>query len=215
MLAHGAGGNTLVWWQQVPHFARRCRVVTFDHRGFGRSHCARRTRAGAPLRRRPRRRCSTSAGIDRAALVCQSMGGWTGMQFALRASRARRGDGLSGTPGGADSRRRCWPRCHARQPRRAAWTRDAGVERAASGAGRRTSSSAIPAAALLYAPDRGAQSAGALAQPALHEVMIDPARAGAAGRFPTLLVGGEHDRLFAARRAGRRRRRHPRARVLR
>ena len=37
VFAHGAGGNTLVWWQQVPYFAARYRVVTFDHRGFGRS----------------------------------------------------------------------------------------------------------------------------------------------------------------------------------
>jgi pimeloyl-ACP methyl ester carboxylesterase len=36
VLAHGAGGNTLVWWQQVPHFARAHRVVAFDHRGLAR-----------------------------------------------------------------------------------------------------------------------------------------------------------------------------------
>ena len=37
--AHGAGGNTLVWWQQIPYFARDHKVVVFDHRGFGRSPC--------------------------------------------------------------------------------------------------------------------------------------------------------------------------------
>ena len=40
VLAHGAGGNAMVWWQQVPHFARRHTVVVFDHRGFFRSRCA-------------------------------------------------------------------------------------------------------------------------------------------------------------------------------
>ena len=40
VLAHGAGGNTLVWWQQIAHFARRHKVVAFDHRGWGRSQCA-------------------------------------------------------------------------------------------------------------------------------------------------------------------------------
>ena len=35
ILAHGAGGNHLVWWQQVPVLAERYRVVTFDHRAFG------------------------------------------------------------------------------------------------------------------------------------------------------------------------------------
>ena len=39
VFAHGAGGNTLIWWQQIPHFARSRRVLSFDHRGFGRSLC--------------------------------------------------------------------------------------------------------------------------------------------------------------------------------
>ena len=37
VFAHGAGGNALSWWQQVPTFAERYSVVTFDHRAFGRS----------------------------------------------------------------------------------------------------------------------------------------------------------------------------------
>jgi pimeloyl-ACP methyl ester carboxylesterase len=37
VFAHGAGGNALSWWQQVPAFAERHTVVTFDHRAFGRS----------------------------------------------------------------------------------------------------------------------------------------------------------------------------------
>ncbi|MBI5289402.1 MAG: alpha/beta fold hydrolase, partial [Chloroflexi bacterium] len=37
ILAHGADGNALSWWQQVPVFARRYRVIVFDHRGFYRS----------------------------------------------------------------------------------------------------------------------------------------------------------------------------------
>ena len=40
ILAHGAGGNTLVWWQQIAHFAAGYKVVVFDHRGWGRSKCA-------------------------------------------------------------------------------------------------------------------------------------------------------------------------------
>ena len=39
-LSHGAGGNTLVWYNQVPYFAKDHTVVTFDHRGWGRSICA-------------------------------------------------------------------------------------------------------------------------------------------------------------------------------
>ena len=37
VLAHGAGGNAMSWWQQVAAFAQRYTVITFDHRAFGRS----------------------------------------------------------------------------------------------------------------------------------------------------------------------------------
>ncbi|WP_109354019.1 alpha/beta fold hydrolase [Sphingorhabdus sp. EL138] len=37
ILAHGVGGNSLAWWQQVPFLAQTHRVIIFDHRGFGRS----------------------------------------------------------------------------------------------------------------------------------------------------------------------------------
>ena len=37
LFAHGAGGNGMSWWQQVPAFAERYSAVTFDHRAFGRS----------------------------------------------------------------------------------------------------------------------------------------------------------------------------------
>jgi 3-oxoadipate enol-lactonase len=37
LFAHGAGGNAMSWWQQVPAFASHCTVITFDHRAFGRS----------------------------------------------------------------------------------------------------------------------------------------------------------------------------------
>src|SRR5262245_21403483 len=80
VFAHGAGANTRVWWQRVRAFARRNRVLTFDHRGFGRSRCEPGAETadhfGADLAA-----VLDHAGIDRAALVCQSMGGWTGLQL--------------------------------------------------------------------------------------------------------------------------------------
>ena len=36
LFAHGAGGNALTWWQQVPAISRRYTAVTFDHRAFAR-----------------------------------------------------------------------------------------------------------------------------------------------------------------------------------
>ncbi len=35
VLAHGAGGNHLVWWQQIPEFAREFRCTIYDARGWG------------------------------------------------------------------------------------------------------------------------------------------------------------------------------------
>jgi 3-oxoadipate enol-lactonase len=96
---HGSGGNALSWWQQVPHFARRFRVLVFDHRGFGRSRCA-------PEALDPARFAADlaalldAASIGRAALVCQSMGGWTGLPFALAHPERTAALVLAGTPGG-------------------------------------------------------------------------------------------------------------------
>jgi pimeloyl-ACP methyl ester carboxylesterase len=98
-LVHGSGGNALSWWQQVPHFARRHRVIVFDHRGFGRSRCA----EGALDPRHFAADLAAildAAGIERAALVCQSMGGWTGVGFALAHPGRCAALVLAGTPGG-------------------------------------------------------------------------------------------------------------------
>ena len=194
VLAHGAGGNTLVWWQQVPHFAHRHRVVTFDHRGFGRSTCA----AGHEQARHFADDLAAvldAAGVERCALVCQSMGGWTGLQLALAQPQRVAALVLSGTPAGiltpgvatalmtiasssaaAELAAPVWNRPH---PALAAdiFARD-------------------PARAFLYDQLAALNPAGALARIALQDMMTDPA--GLAGwRIPTLLVGGTHDRLFA------------------
>ncbi len=97
--AHGAGGNTLIWWQQVPYFSARYRVVVFDHRCFGRSLCP-------PEAFRPERFCEDliavldAEGIEQVGLVCQSMGGWTGLRMALEHPDRLSCLVLCGTPGG-------------------------------------------------------------------------------------------------------------------
>jgi 3-oxoadipate enol-lactonase len=100
VLAHGRGGNAASWWQQLPVFARRWRLLTFDHRGFGRSRCT--TRAAFDPRHfaNDLRVMLDAAGIQRTALVCQSMGGRTGLGFAFKYPERVTGLVLCGTTGG-------------------------------------------------------------------------------------------------------------------
>jgi 3-oxoadipate enol-lactonase len=84
LFLHGAGGNHLSWWQQVPVFAEEYRCVAVDQRGFGQSPDV----SGGPG---PGALGSDvialldHLGITRAALVAQSMGGWAAVGAAVRA----------------------------------------------------------------------------------------------------------------------------------
>jgi pimeloyl-ACP methyl ester carboxylesterase len=84
LFLHGAGGNHLSWWQQVPAFAEEYRCVTCDQRGFGQSPDV----AGGPG---PAALASDALalldhlGIARAAVVAQSMGGWAAVGAAVQA----------------------------------------------------------------------------------------------------------------------------------
>lgn len=99
VFAHGAGGNRLSWWQQTAAFEAHHRVVRFDHRCFGRSACP-------PGAFHPRHFAEDllaildAEGIDRASLVCQSMGGWTGLRTVLEAPERVASLVLCGTPAG-------------------------------------------------------------------------------------------------------------------
>lgn len=81
VFCHGAGGNHLSWWQQVPAFATRFRCVVYDQPGWGRSTTA---HGPDPARFAPDlRRLMDRLEIGRAALVGQSMGGWAVLGAAL------------------------------------------------------------------------------------------------------------------------------------
>jgi 3-oxoadipate enol-lactonase len=79
---HGAAGNHLSWWQQIPTFRKQYRCITIDHRGFGSSK--------DPEQKGATEFVNDLAGlldhleIERAALVAQSMGGRTALGFAVR-----------------------------------------------------------------------------------------------------------------------------------
>ncbi len=79
---HGAGGNHISWWQQIPVFSRRYRCVTLDHRGFGASTDP--SKEGAARFADDLEALLDRLEIERTALVAQSMGGRTASEFALR-----------------------------------------------------------------------------------------------------------------------------------
>jgi len=81
VLAHGGGGNHMSWWQQVPVLSKHFRCVTFDHRGFGFSRDLP-DGPGPEAFVEDLRQLLDHLGIQRAALVGQSMGGWTVLGFA-------------------------------------------------------------------------------------------------------------------------------------
>lgn len=82
LFIHGAGANRAAWWQQCAAFAPAHHVIAYDLPGFGESDAADPARlqeqmveaAVAVL---------AAAGATRAKVVCQSLGGWTGVRLAL------------------------------------------------------------------------------------------------------------------------------------
>ncbi|MGE3700739.1 MAG: alpha/beta fold hydrolase [Hyphomicrobiaceae bacterium] len=82
VLAHGRGGSHLSWWQQVPTLSKHCKVVTFDHRGFGLSNDVPKG-PGRAAYASDLRNLLDHLGIEKAYLVGQSMGGWTALAFAV------------------------------------------------------------------------------------------------------------------------------------
>jgi pimeloyl-ACP methyl ester carboxylesterase len=82
VFAHGLGGNLMSWWQQVAHFAPRYTCVAFSHRGFFPSTAP----AGGPD---PKDYAADVAalvdqlGLGEIRFVGQSMGGWSGVEYAL------------------------------------------------------------------------------------------------------------------------------------
>lgn len=81
--AHGAGGNAASWYQQIPHFSRNYKTIVFDHRGFARSECNVEDYHSSEFAD-DLAAILDDAGVDKTALICQSLGGWTGISFSLK-----------------------------------------------------------------------------------------------------------------------------------
>jgi pimeloyl-ACP methyl ester carboxylesterase len=101
VFAHGLGGNHLSWWQQVAHFATDYTCVVFSHRGFPPSSPV----VGA---RTPDAYADDLAALiqeinlEDVALVAQSMGGWTCLEYALREPKRVRALVMASTSGTLD-----------------------------------------------------------------------------------------------------------------
>lgn len=99
VFAHGAGGNHLSWWQQVPAFSDRYRCVTFDHRAFGQSLDL---TGGGRARFAPDvLALLDQLGIERFIFVAQSMGGRTAAGLIRRAPQRLRGVVFAGSTAGS------------------------------------------------------------------------------------------------------------------
>jgi 3-oxoadipate enol-lactonase len=84
VFAHGAGGNHLSWWQQVPEFRDSYRCVALDQRGFGRSLVEPGGEDPSPEAfRLDLVALLDELAIEKSALVAQSMGGWGCLGVAL------------------------------------------------------------------------------------------------------------------------------------
>ena len=99
VFAHGAGGTHMSWWKQLPTFSREFRCITYSQRGFGLSPDV----PGGPGRGAfvdDLRSLLDDLGIERTALVGQSMGGRSVLGFAAAHPERVEALVLSGTTGG-------------------------------------------------------------------------------------------------------------------
>lgn len=187
---HGAGGNATSWWQQIGAFRDRYRCLAHDHRGFGRSRCTP-SQFSVGAFADDALAVMDHAGVERVHLVCQSMGGWTGVQLALghpdRVASLVLSDTIGGLalPTGIESTRTM-----------AARARDAGAVSPALAADFHIRD---PAAAFLYlelgAFNTSPEQLDLFRRLFAPEVLVDPAR-GAELAMPVLLVAGLHDLIW-------------------
>lgn len=78
----GAGGSTLIWYQQVPFFSEHHTVVCVDPRGSRRSVCDQ-TDLELGLAADDLRAVLDAEGIERTAIVTHASGGYASMRMAL------------------------------------------------------------------------------------------------------------------------------------
>jgi 3-oxoadipate enol-lactonase len=179
VFAHGAGGNHLSWWQQVPVFARQYRCIIFDHRGFGQSPDVP-NGPGSQAFVEDLKQLLDHLKIERTSLVAQSMGGRTCLGFTLEYPERVQALVMADTTGGFGDARMAQLRAEgeaalaAPNPPPRTYARHFPEEQ--------------PAQAFLYEQIRALN-------PPRHEASVPgPTAEQVRGlRTPTLLIVGEHD----------------------
>ena len=97
--AHGAAGNHMSWWKQVPVLSQRFTCVIYDQRGFGQSHDV----PGGPGRDAfvdDLTGLLDHLGIGETFIIGHSMGGYTALGFTLSQPERVKGTVLSCTTAG-------------------------------------------------------------------------------------------------------------------
>jgi 3-oxoadipate enol-lactonase len=188
VFAHGAGGNHLSWWQQVPYFSRRYRCITIDHRGFGYSLDSE-GGPGAAAFAEDLRVLLDGLGIERAFLVAQSMGGRTCMGFTAAYPERVRGLVMCDTIGAISdaSLEAARERANASRP---AATLDTGAYNPKLKTER-------PGLAFLYDQIRGMNPPRSPNQPAPDERFVATTEKLATFSMPVLFIAGSEDALVA------------------
>lgn len=184
---HGAGGNHLMWWQQVAAFSKSFRCTTFDARGWGLSRGEMgvgRFSLGTDLVALLER-----LGIEKTHIIAQSMGGRAVAGISRLAPQRVASVVLCGTTAGATD-----DRIRALQDELKDERGDGGLREHALAPGFEASN---PALAVLYRQLNAinpARPKGMLGRPpstyrgSTHEML-------ASLRVPVLYIVGEHDMI--------------------
>jgi len=183
VFAHGAGGNHLSWWQQVPQFSQHARCVTYAQRGWGRSVAP----TPAPtVFATDLIALLDHLSIEQAVLVGQSMGGWSVLGAALAAPDRVRHLVLTGTIAGLSDDTTLTELARLHDPSNPF---DAHLALAPEYPARDPERTFLFDAIAGLNPPPSPQFIGAL-------IRLQYANDAASLRVPTTFIGGERDQLF-------------------
>jgi len=186
ILAHGIGGNHAAWYQQILALSQSYEVITFDHRGFGRSTDP--AQRGRSAFVEDLEALVDHLNLPRFALIGQSMGGGTCVGYVARHPQRVAALVLADTLQGLVES----PRASEIMNQARAATAELGqLERVLSEATR----AQRPMIALLYSQLASFNAASRSSLRGEFAPLLAP-EALAQLKIPTLFIAGQHDLLF-------------------